>query len=101
MNPLSAPTSYNASGGSDTFNSKFGGDDPSGTWTLFFADVSSGGNATLDSWSLGITAVPEPVNVALGIFGGVFAAVILARTRRVRDRMHQWRVAVVQWIDAV
>jgi subtilisin-like proprotein convertase family protein len=31
-----------------------------GTWTLFFADLSSGaGPAELNSWSLGITAVPD------------------------------------------
>ncbi len=37
-----------------------------GTWTLFFADeVAGGGQATLDSFSLGITAVPEQANMAL------------------------------------
>ncbi len=41
-----------------------------GTWTLFFADVASGGGqATLTGWNLDITAVPEPVNVALAFFG--------------------------------
>jgi len=40
-----------------------------GTWTLYFADmVPGGGQATLNGWSLDITAVPEPVNVALAIF---------------------------------
>ncbi len=41
-----------------------------GTWTLFFADESAGGGQpTLTGWSLDITAVPEPVNVALALFG--------------------------------
>lgn len=41
-----------------------------GTWTLFFADESAGGSqAMLTGWSLDITAVPEPVNVAMAIFG--------------------------------
>ena len=41
-----------------------------GTWTLFFADEVAGGSpATLNGWSLGITAVPEPVNLTMIIFG--------------------------------
>ena len=39
-----------------------------GTWTLFVADVSPGGVSTLASWSLAITAVPEPNSVALVAF---------------------------------
>ena len=47
-----------------------------GTWTLFFADdASGGGTSTLNSWSLGITAVPEPVNVALAFFGVCMAGI--------------------------
>ena len=50
--------------------SGFNGVVANGTWQLFFADqVTGGGTDTLNSWSLDITAVPEPVNVALGIFG--------------------------------
>lgn len=49
--------------------SAFGGQDPNGTWTLFFADNSPVGQTTVNGWSLDITAVPEPVNWALGIFG--------------------------------
>jgi Cys-tRNA synthase (O-phospho-L-seryl-tRNA:Cys-tRNA synthase) len=41
------------------------------------------------------------MNVALGIFAGVFLVVILASSRKVRNRVHRWRVAVVQWINAV
>ena len=51
------------------------GGNPNGTWTLFFADlVAGGGNETLNGWSLDITAVPEPANVALTIFGIGFVA---------------------------
>jgi len=48
--------------------------DPNGAWTLFFADLSPGDTSTLNSFNVNITtsAVPEPVNVALGIFGGVW-----------------------------
>ncbi len=47
---------------------------PNNTWTLFFADTSAGDEATIVSWSLDITAVPEPTNVALGIFAGLSLA---------------------------
>jgi hypothetical protein len=41
-----------------------------GTWTLFFADLGQGGGQPeLTGWSLDITAVPEPVNFAMAIFG--------------------------------
>lgn len=40
-----------------------------GTYTLFFADMASGGGSpTLDSFSLDVTAVPEPVAPALAVF---------------------------------
>ena len=43
-----------------------------GMWTLFFADLSSGGGSSqLTSWSLDITPVPEPVGTALAVFGGL------------------------------
>ena len=46
---------------------------------LVLADASSGsGQATVLSWGLDIQVVPEPVPVALGVFGGLFAAVQLA-----------------------
>lgn len=38
----------------------FTGLDANGTWTLFVADQSAGNTATLDSWTLAITGVPEP-----------------------------------------
>ncbi len=48
------------------------GSSPDGDWTLFFANLSSGGaNGELLNFSLDLTAVPEPVGMGLGIFGGV------------------------------
>ncbi len=42
-----------------------------GDWTLFFANLSSGGaNGELNSFTLNLTAVPEPVTWALIIFSG-------------------------------
>lgn len=65
---------YQAAGSLSYFN----GVNPNGTWTLYFADtIAGGGNATLNGWSLNVEAVPEPANVALGIFAGVLGLVIL------------------------
>ena len=50
--------------------SGFSGSAVDGTWTLFFADLGQGGGQPeLTGWSLDITVVPEPVNVALTFFG--------------------------------
>ena len=68
----------------------FNGLNPNGTWTLFIADLSAGDQSQLVSWDLNIIAVvPEPVNVALGIFAGVFLAIPLARDQRVRKLFHR------------
>jgi hypothetical protein len=68
-NLSTAATSYTLN-----LTSTFLNDNPNNTWTLFFADTSAGGVNTLNSWSLDITAVPEPLNMALGIFGVLLAA---------------------------
>ena len=69
QNPGSLPTiSYTADGGS---LASFNGVDPNGIWALFFADQAGGNVSTLNGWSLDITAVPEPINVALAFFGGI------------------------------
>jgi len=55
--------------------SQFNGVNPMGTWTLFLADLSGGGQYQLDSWSLtlnDITPVPEPATL-----GVVFGAALL------------------------
>ena len=92
LSPLSTPGSYDADG-TLTLNGTFHGMDPNGSWTLFFADVSAGGGqARLDGWALEISSVPEPVNMALGCFGGVFLAVTLLRIGRGR-RLLPWRLA--------
>lgn len=61
-----------------TIAGNFNGSVADGTWTLFFADLASGGGTSeLNSWSLGITVVPEPINAALGLFGVLFAAILI------------------------
>lgn len=77
LNPT-AGGSYQPDGGTlASFNNL----DPSGNWTLFFADRSSGdaSQSTITSWSLTITAVPEPVTTALILFGTLAAVICLGR----------------------
>jgi subtilisin-like proprotein convertase family protein len=47
------------------FLSAFAGHLPDGNWTLFLADLSPVGQAVLNSWTLEITVVPEPAEIAL------------------------------------
>jgi hypothetical protein len=101
VNPLGAPSTFDAAG---TVNfSSYNGMNPNGTWTLFIADLSAGGQSQLTGWSLDLTtsAVPEPANAALAIFAGVFLVVTLARNQQVRNRVHRCRLAFVQWVNAV
>jgi hypothetical protein len=72
---------YQAAGNLVDFN----GGGANGTWTLYFADRSNGGGtSTLNGWSLDIEAVPEPVNLALGIFGLISGIVFLVRRKPLR-----------------
>jgi subtilisin-like proprotein convertase family protein len=77
---------YNAAGGSAAFGNAYNGVNPNGTWTLFVSDMSGGdaGDSQLVSWDVNITAVPEPINVALTAFAAIFAGVGLWRFRRSR-----------------
>jgi hypothetical protein len=68
ISPLSAPSAFDAPG-TDGLGT-FVGSNPNADWTLFIADpVSGGDNFSVVRWGLTIDAVPEPTNVALGIFG--------------------------------
>lgn len=81
-----APTiSYAGTGGQEIYDATFtglDGDNPNNTWALLLWDTSSTGIENgLVSWSLDITAVPEPVNVALAVFGGLLVVWTVARGR--------------------
>lgn len=85
ISPLSSPEAFDAPG--TVTLASFGGMNPNGNWTLVFADVSKGGGqAAVMSWGLEIEAVPEPVNVALGVFAGLAAVACGARWWRQRGR---------------
>jgi subtilisin-like proprotein convertase family protein len=64
--------------------SYFNGLDPTGTWTLFFADRSAGDQSRLAGWSLDITTVPEPVSVALAVSAALAGGIKLLSWRRLR-----------------
>jgi len=67
LSPLQDLSAIAAPGGNDGT-----GD---GTWTLFFADLTRGGGQSyLDSWTLNLTVVPEPVTLALGLFVAMLIA---------------------------
>lgn len=59
----------------------------SGTWTLYFQDLSPGDSSTLNSWALNITAVPEPAAwsavAAIGLLA--LCTVRMFRTKRPWD----------------
>jgi hypothetical protein len=57
----------------------FANADPRGIWALYFTDKASGEAGTLTGWSLSLDVVPEPVNVALGIFGVLVGGASFAR----------------------
>lgn len=79
INPNSPPADFD--GASRANLASFNGISPNGTWTLFLADMSGGdmSSSVLESWGMTIETVPEPVNVALGIFGLGALAVYLRR----------------------
>jgi subtilisin-like proprotein convertase family protein len=74
------PTAF-LTAGQTAMLSSFDGTDANGTWTLFLADLSAGGQSTVVGWSLDIiTTVPEPQTWVLGALGlALLAAKSLGR----------------------
>jgi len=62
------------------------GTDPNGTWTLYIADLSGGGQSTLLNWTLNITAVPEPGTWAMGMVGGILMLIGVNLRRKIMPR---------------
>jgi hypothetical protein len=84
--------------------SSFHTSNPNGNQTIAVAAMAGGdGNlpASLASFHSGTTNVAEPIGIVLGIFGGVLLVVIVARSRRVWDRIRRWRAGFVRWVNAV
>ena len=80
ISPASVPSVFDTAATTANLD-LFAGIDPNGGWTLFIADLGSGGGqSTLVSWGLTIATVPEPQTWML-IAGGFGA---LLATRRFR-----------------
>ena len=63
----------------------FGGLNPNNTWGVLLWDNSTSTSGIESGWAgyqVAITAVPEPINGALGVFGAVFTGVAVVRRRR-------------------
>lgn len=59
----------------------FAGLDPSGDWTLFFADVSPLATSTIQSWTVNVgVAVPEPGSATIA--GLALGTILLRRSRQ-------------------
>ena len=96
IDPGSTASAFDASGSANF--STFTGLNPNGSWTLLIADVSAGSISTLNDFTVSVSAiVPEPVNVALGVFA-LLAGFVCAwksrfvRARRVNERQQSSRL---------
>jgi len=83
---LADPASVNISSPRTSPLSVFDGVNPNGTWTLFVADLASGGEMKLSSWGMDITgtAVPEPESLAAAALGCLGVAAFLRCHRKNR-----------------
>ena len=72
--------------------SSFNGFDPNGTWTLFLADLSTGGTNVLNRWQLEITGVgiPEPSSGALALFGAILVTLMARRRAGKKKHSASW-----------
>ncbi len=64
IDPLSSQSAFQSALRTTSLGG-FNGMDPNGLWVLYVADVSPGFQGTLVSWSLNVTAVPEPAGLGL------------------------------------
>lgn len=80
VDPLSSPAAFDGQPRTALLSS-FSGTSPNGTWTLFLADLSSGGQSTLEDWRLNLMVAPEPSAPALTVLGLAGAGVLLRRRK--------------------
>ena len=82
VNPNGDFSSASRDAGLDGFNNI----NANGTWTLFLADISAGGQSTLVSWGLDISVVPEPTTWALIGFGLLMGSSVTLQHFRTRPQ---------------
>jgi subtilisin-like proprotein convertase family protein len=80
IDPQSSPATFDSTTPTANLGS-FDGNSANGAWTLFVADLSSGGQGTLVSWGLTVVTVPEPQTWAL-VAGGAGLLLTLNRRRK-------------------
>jgi subtilisin-like proprotein convertase family protein len=80
INPQSSPTAFDSASPTADLSS-FNSQSANGTWTLFVADMSSGGQGTWVSWGLSVVTVPEPQTWAM-VASGVGMLLVLNRRRK-------------------
>ncbi len=82
LDPASAGSAFDTAPRNFTL-SNYNGLNPNGAWTLFLADRAFGEISTLNSYSVAVTAVPEPAETGL-VMGALFglAAVVLKRRNK-------------------
>ena len=80
ISPTATPSAFNASPTGNTLVN-YDGFSPDGTWTLFVADLSGGGQSTLVSWGLSVVTVPEPQTWTI-FSGGLAACWLMIRRQR-------------------
>lgn len=83
FNPVETSTDGNGDSIYDVNYSNFNGLSPDNTWSLILWDNNSQISNRLVDWSLTVE-VPEPVDVALAVFGLMFAAILVTRWHRAR-----------------
>ena len=70
IDPQASPSLFDSTAATAMLGS-FAGTDPNGVWTLFIADLSGGGESTLENWTLTLRTIPEPSATAMIVLGGL------------------------------
>ena len=83
INPQSAPSSFPAA--QTAMLSSFAGTDANGQWVFFIADLSAGGQSTLQTLGVTVVTAPEPATIALcgAGFLGLISAQRFLRKRKI------------------
>lgn len=76
------PTTVSEATSPSSLLGSFNGTDPSGSWTLFLADVDFGQQSTLVQWGLVVSAVPEPSTFGFVGMGALALGAALYRRRK-------------------